>query len=66
MSDFPVIHLYVNRQVAMRAGVLDGDVRVLVVDAVDQQQEVDSSPHVEGPFPLYPHGMEIMAQRPTP
>ena len=40
--------------------------RVLVVVAVDQQQTVDRSPHVEGPFPFDPHCMEIEAQRPTP
>ncbi len=66
MSDFAVIHLYVNRQVTMGAGVLDGDVRVLVVVAVDQQQEVDRSPYVEGPFPFDSHCMEIVAQRPAP
>ena len=52
MRDLDVIDLHVNRQVAMGAGVLDGDLRVVVVVAVDQQQEVDRSPDVEGPFPF--------------
>ena len=66
MRDLDVIDLHVNRQVAMGAGVLDGDLRVFVVVAVDQQQKVDRSPYVEGPFPLDPHSMEIVAKRPTP
>ena len=40
MSDVDVVDLYVNRQVAMRAGVLDGDVRVLVVVAVSIDGEL--------------------------
>ncbi len=66
MRNLDVIDLDVNRQVAMRAGVLDGDPRVFVVVAVDQQQEVNRSPYVEGPFPFDPHRMEIVAERPTP
>ena len=57
VRDFDVIDLYVNRQVAMGAGVLDGDPRVFVVVAVDQQQAVDRSPHVEGSFPFDAHSM---------
>ena len=66
VRDLDVIDLYVNRQVAMGAGVLDRDPRVFVVVAVDQQQEVDRSPYVEGPFPFDSHRMEIVAKRPTP
>ena len=50
----------------MGAGVLDSDLRVLVVVAVDQQQEVDRSPYVEGTFPVDSHRMEIVAERATP
>ncbi len=66
MRDLDVVDLDLNRQVAMRAGVLDGDLRVFVVVAVDQQQEVDRSPYVEGSLPFDPHGMEVVAKRPTP
>ncbi len=66
MGDLPVVDLHVDRKPAVRTGVFNGDLFVFVVVAVDQQQKVDRSPHVEGSLPLDPHRMEIVAQRPSP
>ncbi len=66
MSDLDVIDLYVDRQNAVRARIFDGNPLVLVVVAVDQQQEVDRSPYVEGFLSFDPHRMEIVAKWPTP
>ncbi len=46
---------------AMRAGIFDRKALVSVLVAVDQQQEVDSSPNVEGFFAFDRYRVEVVA-----
>ncbi len=50
----------------MRARVFNRNPLVGVVIAVDQQQEVDRSPYIEGLLAFDPHRMKIVAKWPTP
>lgn len=63
IGDLSVVHPDFDPIAAVGAGVKDGELLVVVFVAVDQQQEVDCSPQVEGLFPFDLHGVEVVAQR---
>ena len=65
-GDRATVYFYADWQVAFGAGVFEGETLVFVIIAVDQQQEVDRSPNIEGLFAFDVHRVEVVLEGTAP